>query len=68
MWLIKASLRNPYMVATIVFMILILGVLSALPIVYVGNACCCLWVVSGGLVAAYGFNEGSGVQVTGPPS
>ena len=28
MWLIKASLRNPYMVATIVFMILVLGVLS----------------------------------------
>src|SRR5262249_62132394 len=29
MWLIKASLRNPYMVATIVFMILVLGTLSA---------------------------------------
>ena len=28
MWLIKASLRNPYMVGTIVFMILILGILS----------------------------------------
>ena len=28
MWLIKASLRNPYMVATLVFMILVLGVLS----------------------------------------
>jgi multidrug efflux pump subunit AcrB len=28
MWLIKASLRNPYMVATIVFMILFLGGLS----------------------------------------
>jgi multidrug efflux pump subunit AcrB len=28
MWLIKASLKNPYMVATIVFMILVLGVLS----------------------------------------
>ncbi|HTU22133.1 MAG TPA: efflux RND transporter permease subunit [Gemmataceae bacterium] len=28
MWLIKASLRNPYMVATIVFMILFLGLLS----------------------------------------
>src|SRR5579883_3173887 len=28
MWLIKASLRNPYMVATIVFMILFLGILS----------------------------------------
>lgn len=28
MWLIKASLRNPYMVATIVFMILVMGVVS----------------------------------------
>jgi multidrug efflux pump subunit AcrB len=28
MWLIKASLKNPYMVATIVFMILVLGTLS----------------------------------------
>ena len=28
MWLIKASLRNPYMVATLVFMMMVLGVLS----------------------------------------
>src|SRR6185437_3714611 len=32
MWLIKASLRNPYMVATIVFMILFLGGLSLMKI------------------------------------
>jgi multidrug efflux pump subunit AcrB len=32
MWLIKASLRNPYMVATIVFMVLFLGILSVLNI------------------------------------
>jgi multidrug efflux pump subunit AcrB len=34
MWLIKAALRNPYMVATIVFMILFLGIiaLSQIPI------------------------------------
>jgi hypothetical protein len=30
---------------------LVMGVLSALPIVSAGNWCCCLWVVSGGLVA-----------------
>ncbi len=30
-----------------------MGVLSALPLVAAGNLCCCLWVVSGGLVAAY---------------
>jgi hypothetical protein len=28
-------------------------VLSALPIVNMGNVCCCLWVISGGVVAAY---------------
>jgi hypothetical protein len=31
-----------------------MGVLSALPLIgAVGNACCCLWVVGGGLLAAY---------------
>jgi hypothetical protein len=32
---------------------LLLGVLSVLPIVNLGNACCCLWVIAGGTVAAY---------------
>jgi multidrug efflux pump subunit AcrB len=32
MWLIKASLRNPYMVGTIVFLILVLGVVSMMNI------------------------------------
>ena len=32
---------------------LVLGVLSVLPVVNIGNVCCCLWVVSGGAVAAY---------------
>lgn len=32
---------------------LVMGVLSALPIISAGNLCCCLWVVSGGLLAAY---------------
>ncbi|MBI3399949.1 MAG: DUF4199 domain-containing protein [Acidobacteria bacterium] len=31
----------------------VMGVLSALPLIYLGNLCCCLWVVSGGVVAAY---------------
>jgi hypothetical protein len=31
---------------------LMMGVLSALPIVNIGN-CCCLWVIGGGVVAAY---------------
>ena len=32
---------------------LFIGVLSALPIVQVGNCCCCLWIVTGGVLAAY---------------
>src|SRR5438046_1140949 len=35
-----------------------MGVLSALPIIAVGNLCCCLWVVSGGLAAAYAQQQG----------
>src|SRR5258708_34103287 len=31
---------------------LFIGVLSALPIINIGN-CCCLWVVSGGVLAAH---------------
>ena len=31
----------------------LMAVLSALPVVSVGNCCCCLWVVAGGLLAAY---------------
>src|SRR5690349_15316702 len=32
---------------------LFIGVLSSLPIVGAANACCCLWVVSGGIVTVY---------------
>jgi hypothetical protein len=32
---------------------LFIGVLSSLPIVEFGNVCCCLWVVSGGILATY---------------
>jgi hypothetical protein len=32
---------------------LLIGVLSALPLVSAGNCCCCLWVVTGGVLAAY---------------
>ena len=31
----------------------VMGVLSAAPILNLGNACCCLWVICGGIVAAY---------------
>jgi hypothetical protein len=32
---------------------LFIGVLSALPIVNVGNCCCCLWVLCGGALTTY---------------
>lgn len=32
---------------------LFIGVLSALPIVKFGNACCCMWVIAGGVLAAW---------------
>jgi hypothetical protein len=32
---------------------LAIGVLSALPVIQFGNACCCLWVLFGGGLAAY---------------
>lgn len=36
----------------------LMGVLSALPLVSAGNCCCCLWVVGGGLLAAYLLQQG----------
>ena len=32
---------------------LFIGVLSALPIISVGNCCCCAWIVAGGYLAAH---------------
>jgi hypothetical protein len=43
---------------------LVLGVLSALPIVSIGNFCCCLWIVSGGVVAAYVVQANSAEPMT----
>ena len=41
-----------------------MGVLSALPIIAAGNVCCCLWVVSGGVVAAYLFQQNKTTPIT----
>ena len=41
-----------------------MGVLSALPIVAVGNLCCCLWVIGGGVVAAYLFQQNQTTPIT----
>jgi hypothetical protein len=41
-----------------------MGVLSALPIIATGNICCCLWVISGGVVAAYVLQQGQPQPIT----
>ena len=43
---------------------LFIGVLSALPLVSAGNCCCCLWVVSGGALAAYLRQQNLPFQIT----
>ena len=36
---------------------LVVGVLSALPVVSAGNLCCCLWIIAGGGVAAWTLQQ-----------
>jgi tetrahydromethanopterin S-methyltransferase subunit C len=43
---------------------LFIGVLSALPIVNMGNCCCCLWVIAGGVLAAYLRQQATPFQLT----
>jgi hypothetical protein len=43
---------------------LVLGLLSALPIVNMGNACCCLWVIAGGVTAAYLLQNSQAASIT----
>lgn len=43
---------------------LFIGVLSALPVINLGNCCCCLWVVVGGALATYLRQQNTPMQVT----
>ncbi|HXD75274.1 MAG TPA: hypothetical protein VN628_16105 [Vicinamibacterales bacterium] len=43
---------------------LVMGVLSSLPLISAGNICCCLWVISGGVAAAYALQQGQPNPVT----
>ena len=54
----KASLTQPALLGG-----LVVGVLSALPLIYVGNLCCCLWIVSGGVVAAYVLQQNQAAPI-----
>jgi hypothetical protein len=40
------------------------GVLSSLPIIYLGNLCCCLWIIAGGVVAAYVMQQNQETPIT----
>jgi hypothetical protein len=43
---------------------LVIGVLSVLPIIDLGNWCCCLWIISGGVVAIYLLQQAQSAPVT----
>ena len=43
---------------------LFIGVLSALPFVSALNACCCLWVIAGGVLTAYLLQDRSALPIT----
>lgn len=43
---------------------LVMGVLSALPLISTANLCCCLWVVAGGVVAAYVLQQNERAPIT----
>src|SRR2546427_5040357 len=53
------SKTNPVLVGG-----LVMGVLSALPIISAGNLCCCLWIITGGLVAAYVLQQNQPTPIT----
>ena len=43
---------------------LVMGVLTGLPIVSAGNLCCCLWVIAGGVIAAYVLQQNEPAPIT----
>jgi len=54
-----ASLFQPALFAGIV-----IGVLSALPIVKAGNCCCCMWVIGGGALGAWLLQQNTARGIT----
>lgn len=42
---------------------LFIGVLSALPVISAGNCLCCLWVVCGGMLAAYLLQQNQALPI-----
>jgi hypothetical protein len=56
---IKPNYGQPALIGGVV-----MGVLSALPLISAGNVCCCLWVITGGVVAAYVFQQNHPAPIT----
>jgi hypothetical protein len=56
-------MRNPFVQPAAIGG-LVGGVLSALPLISAANLCCCLWVVAGGVVAAYVLQLNARTPVT----
>jgi hypothetical protein len=59
----STTTRSPYQQPALIGGV-VMGVLSALPIISAGNLCCCLWVISGGVVAAYLFQQNHAAPIT----
>jgi len=55
----KADYGKPALMGGVV-----MGLLSALPLVSYGNGCCCLWVWTGGLVAAYFLQQNKATPIS----
>ena len=43
---------------------LFIGVLSALPIISAGNCFCCMWVIGGGVIAAYLLQQNQAAPIS----
>jgi hypothetical protein len=41
-----------------------MGVLTAAPLISLGNFCCCLWVICGGATAAYALQQQQSTPIT----
>ena len=44
---------------------LFIGVLSTLPVINIGNVCCCMWVIGGGVLAAWLLQQNQPEPITG---
>jgi hypothetical protein len=56
---VKSPFLQPALIGGVV-----LGVLSALPLISGGNLCCCMWLIIGGVVAAYVLQQHQPTPIT----